>query len=170
MKIMQMYSNSLKFKSVKFNEQFNIILGDIKYPNDLNKDSHNLGKSTLINLIDFMFLKGIDKDYFLKKSGFSEHIFFMELKLNNSKYLTIKRSVENNTKISFKLHDEPYQDFINEFFWDHVDLSISAKNDKDNARFVLNRYLEFDVLKNEKYRKTLSYFFRTKMTIRMFLN
>ena len=46
MKIMQIYSNLGLFKTVKFNENFNVILGHIKYGDDNDKDSHNLGKST----------------------------------------------------------------------------------------------------------------------------
>jgi uncharacterized protein YydD (DUF2326 family) len=102
MKIIQIYSNSPKFNAVKFNDQFNIILGDIKYANDLNKDSHNLGKSTLISLIDFMFLRTVDKDYFLNNNLFKDHIFYLELKLNSERYLTVKRGIQNNTKISLK--------------------------------------------------------------------
>jgi len=162
MKIMQIYSNSSKFNTVRFNERFNIILGDIQFADDLNKDSHNLGKSTLISLIDYMFLKEIGKEHFLKKPSFDMHVFFMELKLNSGQYLTIKRSVENNTKISFKQHDEPYQNFVNESNWDYFELGMMAKNNEDNAKYILNKYLNFDVLKYESYRKTISYFFRSQ--------
>lgn len=162
MKILQIYSNSPKFKTVKFNEQFNVVLGDIKYAEDLNKDSHNLGKSTLIHLIDFMLLKSIDKNHFLKNPLFQNHVFFMEIKLNSGIYLTIKRAIINNTKISFKVHDEPYQNYINEIDWDYTDLALKAKDANENPVTVLNRLLGFDVLSDYSYRKSANYFFRTQ--------
>lgn len=162
MKIMQIYSNSPKFKTIKFNENFNIVLGDIKYANDLDKDSHNLGKSSLISLIDFLFLKELNKEHFLRLKEFTSHVFFMEIKRNNESYLTIRRPVQRNTKISFKLHNDPYQNFIDEINWDYEDLGIKASNDYENAVYVLNNFLKFDVIPKENYRKTLSYFFRSQ--------
>jgi uncharacterized protein YydD (DUF2326 family) len=82
--------------------------------------------------------------------------------LNSERYLTVKRGIQNNTKISFKIHTEPYQNYSTETLWDYGDLALNAKNDEENAVYILNRFLGFDVLPNESFRKTISYFFRTQ--------
>lgn len=96
MKISKLYSNlAQKFNEIKFNEGLNFIYGDVKHPKNHDLDSHNLGKTTLARLLDFMFLARKHKDHFLFKNKgiFEGFIFFLELKLISGKYLTIiKRS------------------------------------------------------------------------------
>ena len=162
MKLTQIYSNSITFKSVKFNDKFNIVLGDIKYEEDLNKDSHNLGKSTLIALIDFLLLKTIDKKHFFRNSAFENHIFFLELELNNDSYLTIMRAIRNSSKVSIKSHESPYMDLRNEIDWDYFELGLNASDPNNNPIEILNRYLGFDVLSGYSFRNTVNYFFRTQ--------
>ena len=75
MQISQIYSNNDKvFPLIEFNfgqcdGLLNVIVGEIHLPLDGNKDSHNLGKSTLLLLIDFLMLKGRHKDQFLIKTN-----------------------------------------------------------------------------------------------------
>jgi uncharacterized protein YydD (DUF2326 family) len=38
-------------------------------------------------------------------------VFFLEIELSDSSYLTVRRSVEEATKISFKKHEASHQDF-----------------------------------------------------------
>lgn len=162
MKLSKLYCNDNRFKEVIFNNNFNVILGEISNINDLNKDSHNLGKSTLIYIIDFMLLKEIDKNHFLKSGKFDDYIFFMELMLNSGKFLTIKRSVRNNTKISLKFHENCKQDYIQCSEWDYEDLPLTTEDLSRNPKQVIERALDFDVLLNEDYRKTSGYFLRTQ--------
>jgi uncharacterized protein YydD (DUF2326 family) len=51
MKLSQLYANN-KFKNIVFNDGLNLILAKVTKKLDLNKDSHNLGKTTLIAVID----------------------------------------------------------------------------------------------------------------------
>src|SRR3989344_6132622 len=157
MKPSQVYSNK-KFKRVKFNEEFNLIIGKVTKPKDKEIDSHNLGKTTLIYVIDFLLLRGFDNAFFLSKYKikFFEYSFFLEILLNDGKYLTIRRSIDYPTKIDFKIHDQKFQDFTKEDNWDHQEVPI------DKAKDILNNYLEFDVLPEVNYRKTVSYFLRTQ--------
>lgn len=160
MKLVQIYSNDSRFKSVKFNENFNVIVGRIKNSENLNRDSHNLGKSTLAQLIDFMLLKNVDKKFFLFKEIFRNFTFYMEIQLNSGKYVTIRRSVKQNTKISFKLHNNKYHNALNDIDWDYENLSLNSKT--KNPKIILNQLLEFDVMNSYDYRKTLSYFLRSQ--------
>lgn len=109
MKLSKLYSNQpTLFFPIEFKDGLNVVLGQIKHPENYKKDTHNLGKTTLAKLLDFMFLaQRHPKQFLFKKFDiFKSFIFFLEIELDNGQFLTIKRSVENNTKISFKLHRE----------------------------------------------------------------
>ena len=47
MKLSQLYANK-SFKNIVFNDGLNLVLAKVTKKLDLNKDSHNLGKTTLI--------------------------------------------------------------------------------------------------------------------------
>ena len=67
MKLSRLYSNDDRFHSIVFNDGMNLVLGKVTNTQETSKDSHNLGKSTLASLLDFMMLKQVGKDFFLKK-------------------------------------------------------------------------------------------------------
>lgn len=162
MKLRKIYSSDKRFNTITFNSEFNVILGEVTDVNNLSQDSHNLGKSTLINLIDFMLLKEIDKDFFLKKDIFSQHVFYMTIENNFGKFITIKRGVKNNTKISLKIHADENLDCRIITDWEYEDLPLGSKDNDKNPKYILNFLLGFDVLKTESYRKTAGYFLRTQ--------
>lgn len=157
MKLCKIYSNEA-FQDVAFSEGLNVIIGNISNRDGSEKDTHNLGKSLLLKVIDFLLLKKIDnkRKYFLTKNDiFSNYIFFAEIELNDGRFLIIKRAVEKNTKISFKINKAKLTSFdVNIQNWDESDLAIK------NAKKYLNDCLAFDVLPNWEYRKSLNYFTR----------
>ncbi len=157
MKLCKIYSNKA-FQNVKFSEGLNVIIGNISNRDDSQKDTHNLGKSLLLQVIDFLLLKKISnkEKYFLTKNDiFSSYIFFAEIELNNGQFLIIKRAVENNTKISFKLNKIKLTSFDTDIEdWNETDLGLKK------AKEYLNDCLAFDILPNWEYRKSLNYFMR----------
>lgn len=162
MKLSKLYSDDLRFKSVVFSSGFNIVLGKITDVSNIDKDCHNLGKTTLIDLIDYMLLKDLKKSHFLKQKEFKSHTFYLEIELNSKKYLTIKRNVSKNTKISFKLSDTRNNDFSHEFNWDYENLPLKSKDPNTNPKMILNNLLGYNVLSQYKYRDFLNYFLRTQ--------
>lgn len=153
----KLYSNKA-FKTVKFSEGLNVVLAKVSKPLDKDIDSHNLGKTTIISIIDFCLLKKITEDNLLKKHKdfFTGYEFFLEIKLNSGSYLTIKRSVDTPTKISFKKHILKDQNFVLEQKWDE-NLPFQKSIE------YLNEALDFDVLRrNWTFRKFVSYFLRTQ--------
>ena len=44
MKLSQLYSNDSRFHNMQFNDGLNVVLGKVFHREDINKDSHNLGK------------------------------------------------------------------------------------------------------------------------------
>lgn len=164
MKINQIYSDNNKFKSIKFNKHLNVILGITKDKSKKDSDTHNLGKSTLISVIDFMLLKELRNNDLFKKnySLLKDFTFFIELKKDSNSYVTVKRGVKNNTKISLKFHEEPFQDYKDEMMWDYIDLPLTSKDRKKNPKFILNDFFSFFNYEEYNYRKYLGYFLRTQ--------
>ena len=155
MKISKIYSNK-NFKNIEFRDNFNAVIAFIA--SDKKKDTHNLGKTSLLHVIDFLLLSKIDKkkDKLFGNNLFIGQVFYGEFKLNNGHYLLIKRSVDLPTKISFKLLNNKLNGFITNIDWDIEDLSFDKAKDK------LNEYLGFDVLEKWNYRKSITYFLRSQ--------
>ncbi len=156
MKISKIYCNKEElFQTIKFTN-FNVIFGDVKKPKNTEKDSHNLGKTLLISLIDFLMLKKLTQEHFLKKhyERFKDFEFYLEIELNSGKFITIKRCVKENTIIYFKKHNDKDKDFtkLSESKWEKVNL--------EKARNLLDSYLNLLSLGNWPYRKAISYFLR----------
>ena len=162
MKLSSLYSNKRNFKRIDFNDGVNIIIGRINNPEIKNTYTHNLGKSLIVKLVDFLLLKeNINKDFFLKKNSlFKDYVFFLELKLNNGQFVTIKRSVEKSTVVSIKIHSECRQNFTELIEWDYKDISVGETKNGPKAISIIQNLLEFDVLNNEQYRKYITYFMR----------
>ncbi|MBF0396732.1 MAG: DUF2326 domain-containing protein [Desulfobacterales bacterium] len=162
MKLSKLYANQPHFKNIKFNPGFNVIYADVK-TKDNNRNSHCLGKSLLIDLIDFLLLKKIKKNHpFYKTTNeagysiFNDYIFYLEIILNSARYLTIQRSVADNTKISFSLNETSADDFIPPANWNPSELPL------EKAKKQLAEYLNFDFFMDKKYdyRKAISYCLR----------
>ncbi|MGD1905589.1 MAG: DUF2326 domain-containing protein [Leptolyngbyaceae cyanobacterium] len=161
MKLSRLYSNKPNlFEPINFTQELNVILAEIRLPENLDKDTHNLGKTTLGRLIDFMFLLKRDKNFFLFKhiELFKSFTFFLELQTLDASFLTIKRSVSNNTKISFKRHPGRHGDFVSSpaAEWDHFQVPI------DRARKILDGLLDLQALKPWNYRKGIGFQLRSQ--------
>lgn len=157
MRLSRLYCNNSHFHDIPFNEGLNVVLGKVSKRDEIQKDSHNLGKSTLIEVLDFMLLKNIDKNHFFKKYSplFDDHIFYLEIQLNNGKFLTIRRSVSEPTRICFK-SSEATLICTEDTIWDKSNVALAK------AITYLNDQLAFDVLPDWSYRKTVSFFLRTQ--------
>ncbi|MFH0733364.1 MAG: DUF2326 domain-containing protein [bacterium] len=155
MKLVKIYSNK-NFKNIEFNEHFNAVIAFIQ--SDKKDDTHNLGKTSLIRIIDFLLLGRVDKnkDELFSNDLFIGQVFYGEFRLNNGNFLIIKRSVDLLTKISFKLSDKKSTGFITNLEWDNEDIPF------DRARILLNNYLSFNVLSRWPYRKSITYFLRSQ--------
>lgn len=161
MKLSKLYSNKKGFKNIEFNlKGLNIIYADVSTPTDHKKNSHNLGKTLLSRIIDFLLLKGSPNNRFLASTGgtnkFSEYVFYLEIKLNSGFFLTIRRSVRESSKISFSFSNQRTENFIPPQNWDEEELSFAK------AKKLLSDYLNFDFFEHKTYdfRKTINYSLR----------
>ena len=161
MKLSRLYSNNpAKFEPIDFLPGLNVVLAEMRLPENRDKDDHNLGKTTLGRMLNFCFLAKRDNKFFLFKhlELFRDLVFFLEIKLMENSYLTIRRGVEEVTKISFKKHQTQYQDFslLQESEWDHLDMPF------ERAKELLDGLLDWRALKPWQYRKGLGYLLRTQ--------
>ncbi|WP_245391528.1 hypothetical protein [Thioflexithrix psekupsensis] len=159
MKLSKLYANKPDiFEPVNFIAGLNVVMAEIRLPENKNKDTHNLGKTTLGRLLDFCLLSGRDKGFFLFKHSdiFKEFIFFLEIELLDGSFITIQRSVKEATKISFKKSSEGQQDFslLSDSQWDHFNVPF------DRAKNLLDGLLDLDALKPWNFRQSLGYFLR----------
>lgn len=153
MKLKRIYANK-NFKNIEFNSEFNVVLADTKEL-DKKKDTHGLGKTSLIHVINFVLLGSFNKKVFGNKV-FKGVVFYGELELNNGQFLVIRREIDTHSKVSFKVNDIKSNDFVFPSDWDFENLPFKKSREK------LNEYLNFDVVRSYDYRKSITYFLRTQ--------
>ena len=108
MKVSKLYCNKPElFGPIEFLPGLNVVMAEIRLPENRKKDTHNLGKTTLCRLLDYCFLEGRDPNFFLFKHSdrFEDFVFFLEIELADASYLTVRQGVAEATKISFKKHE-----------------------------------------------------------------
>lgn len=161
MKLSRLYSNKPGlFEPVDFIQGLNVVMAEIRLPENRDKDTHNLGKTTLGRLLDFGFLAKRDAKFFLFKhlDLFKDFTFFLEIELQDASFVTLRRGVEEATKISFKRHEAGHQDLsaLPMADWDHQDVPF------DRARDLLDGLLDWRALKPWSFRKGLGYLLRSQ--------
>lgn len=161
MRLSRFYSSKPDvFEPIEFVHGLNVVMAEIRLPENRDKDTHNLGKSTLGRLLDFGFLAKRDPNFFLFKHQelFHKFIFFLEVELEDASFVTIRRGVEEATKISFKRHEAGHQDFsmLPLDRWDHQDVPL------ERARDLLDGMLDWRSIKPWAFRKGLGYLLRSQ--------
>lgn len=161
MKLSKLYTNlPNKFAPIVFTPGLNVVLAEIRLPENKRKDTHNLGKTTVGRLIDFCLLSGKDPKFFLFKhiDIFENFVFFMEIELLDGSFVTVRRGVHEATKIAFKRHQRHRQDFadLSESSWDHFAVPF------EKAKALLDGMLDLRDLKPWSYRKSVGYLLRAQ--------
>lgn len=166
MQIRRLYSNRPDvFAPIEFNcaenaTRLNIIFGEVRHPTDQKRDSHNLGKTTLLHLIDFLLLKGTSPEHFLvrNKERFEGFVFFIELALRVGDFATVRRGADNPSRVAMTRHSEAGLGLAGaaDDVWDHPDLP------RDDAVRLLDGWLDLAILKPYDFRKAITYFLRAQ--------
>ena len=169
MKLVRIYSNQAQlFTPIVFNgvqnSEISVVFARITKPKDPTKDSHNLGKTTLVHLIDFLLLKGIDKDHIFVRHAelFTKFVFYLEILTPRGTYITVRRSVANHSRASLLRHRQeiPNISEATQVAWDHEDITT------DKADQLLDSYLDLEAIKPWDYRRGVSYFLRAQADYR----
>lgn len=148
------------FPDITFNAGINIVFAKVKQIKKRESDSHNLGKTFLSSVIDFVLLAQITKSHPFnkRKDLFSDFIFYLELQLNNGMYATIRRATTGRQNIAINQHsntDVEHRD-LELKSWTYHRLGLAS------AKETLDNILGLSVLQQNKfsYRKGLRYFIR----------
>lgn len=160
MKLSRLYSNKEEFQSIEFAAGLNAIFAEIRLPENKNRDTHNLGKTTVGSLLDFLLLNDRDSKFFLFRhfETFKNFTFYLEITIEGGGFLTIRRSVEEASKISLKRHRIGSQDYtgLEEGDWDHWKVPF------ERAKTILDGLLDWRTLKPWSFRKLTGYLLRTQ--------
>jgi len=161
MKLSKLYTNKPDFfEPVEFVSTLNVVMAEIRLPENKNKDTHNLGKTSLGRLLDFVFLSKRKDNFFLFKheNQFKDFIFFLEIELADASYVTIRRSVKEPSRIFFKKHEAGYQDFSDLSLeeWDHQEVPF------ERSRELLDGLLDWRGTAPWQYRQSLGYLLRSQ--------
>lgn len=161
MKLKRIYCNhSESFPAIEFLPGLNVVLAEIRLPENQNRDTHNLGKTTLASLIDFCLLKLRNPSFFLFKNHETFHSFVFYLELcdigRDKSFVTIRRSVEKASKVSFLISDETVECALDldEGAWTHWDVPF------DRAKMLADGVLDLVAVKPWDFRKPLGYSLR----------
>ena len=160
MKLSKLYSNKeTAFPEIEFNDGLNVILAKVTKPLDSQVDSHCLGKTFLISVIDFCLLKQIDKNHVFKSkpSIFEDFVFFIELRTNSGRYVTVRRPVSGKVSLMLSEDSDKYVDVPPEE-WDYSGLGLARAVDR------LDQMLALGVIQQHgfKYRAGLRYCLRSQ--------
>jgi len=164
MKLSKLYCSDSQFKNITFNlNGLNVVYADVVTKIGDKKNSHNLGKTKLAELIDYLLIKEVDKKSFLLRVtdntgnlAFINHVFYLEILLNSGQYLTIRRKIQESSKTSFSVNEQTTNGYNPPLNWEYENLGIIA------AKKTLAEYLNFDFFKNKPYdyRKAINYCIR----------
>ena len=148
MKLAKLYSNQPDiFSSVEFTRlsALNVVLAEIRLPENRRKDTHNLGKTTLGRMLDFGLLSGRDPKFFLFRQFdlLAISSSFLRSSWQYGSYLTVRRSVAEPSRVAFKKHVVGHQDFstLPAQGWDHSDVPF------ERAKDLLDGLLDWRALK-----------------------
>lgn len=161
MRLTRLYSNKPEvFTPISFHMGLNLVVAEIRIPHNHNLDTHNLGKSTLCDLIDFMFLKAKSSKFFLfaHQGIFDDFVFYMEIELDNGSFVTIRRTVKVASKVSFVRTRTPIENAsaLGSCDWDHYEVAFKR------AKILLDGYLGFETLGSGEFRKLSGYLLRSQ--------
>ncbi|HCS63804.1 MAG TPA: DUF2326 domain-containing protein [Cellvibrio sp.] len=131
-KLNRLYSNNKEiFPDIEFHDGVNVVFASVTQAIN-NKSSHSLGKTTLIDIIDFCLLKQIPKEHILKKEVFSNFSFYLEIKVSEKNYTTIRRPSEGKISITTNSIPIRFEDDSTSN-WELTNLSLAEAKKKLNS-------------------------------------
>ncbi len=161
MKLRKLYCDQPSVRpAIEFRDGLNVVLGEIRRPENREKDTHNLGKSLLARLIDFCLLKKIVKNSspFVENEDLSDCAFFLEIELHDGGYITVRRQGNRASKVSLLRHEQANQDLSKapSDSWDHWELPF------EKGKRLLDGILNLSNIKPWTYRNVIGYSLRTQ--------
>lgn len=159
MKLKRLYTNKPTiFPPVEFNSGLSVVLAEIKLPRNQGIDTHNLGKTTVGQLIDFCLLRGKSNEFFLYKHAelFEGFVFYLAFQTYDGRFVTVARNLEDRGKIAILISESDIEDatLTDHTSWTHTSLPFTT------AKKLLDGLLNFLTLAPWDYRDVLGYLVR----------
>ena len=160
MRVRRLYSNEdTVFEPIVFNRGLSAVVAEIRRPSNRMLDTHNLGKSTVGQLLDYCLLKGKNRNFFLfREDVFADFSFFLELELSSGQFLTIGRPVSPGTRVWIKRSRTSIEriDLMEDPAWDHEAVAF------ETAKALFNGIVDIQSLKPYPFRKLVGYLIRSQ--------
>jgi len=161
MRLSRLYTNRPEaFDPIPFRRGLNVIVGEIRLPENRTLSVHNLGKTTLARVIDFCLCRGTSKEFFLQKHAdrFEGFVFYLEVELLDGRYVTIRRTVEAPSKLSIAAYEGVQRDFCDadDSEWDHVNVGFEL------GKQILDGLFGLRAVKPWDFRIPVAYALRTQ--------
>ena len=157
LKLVKLYSNRAdEFPMVQFRDGLNVVYASVTKNVHDKRSSHSLGKTLLAELIDFMLIKKVGNEFFLKSAKvFKDFVFYLEVQTSPNLFITICRPVSG--KIS--LYTSKQATHILE---DSSASPLEKNLGVDTARVKLDNLLSLSVVRSAlgSFRKGLRYCIR----------
>lgn len=159
MKLRALYSNDEAiFPRMNFLKGFNVVFAQVSDATLRNLDTHNLGKTFLIEVIDFALLKKIDGSHPFKSNPalFEGFVFYLDVEAPDGRVHTVRRQASGGRPVCILTHTpsmpDPREIALAE--WQYHGLGI------DRGREILGSLLRLEAIYPYGYRKGLGYSLR----------
>lgn len=144
LKLNRLYANNSNiFPDINFREGLNVVFANVT-KEQKDKSSHSLGKTTLVDLLNFCLLKQIDKDFFLKNKVFEDFTFYLEVEYASNRFITIKRPVKGKICIHSSSQKEKLY-YLGDKDWEFNSLGLKKAKD------IFNSFVSILDLKNNNF-------------------
>lgn len=144
-----------KFGPVVFRPGLNVIFARVRDPAAKQRSSHNLGKSFLMDVLDFALGGDVRKDHPFKKRKdlFGDFEFTLQIQTNGGSFVSMRRPVVGRADCSILVRSTQvdvgrYPDPAD---WDYHGISVA------DYRHTIDRLLGLSDLSPYSYRKGLGY-------------
>ncbi|WP_419783647.1 DUF2326 domain-containing protein [Maridesulfovibrio sp.] len=156
----KIYAEGGEFNTVDFNPGLNVIMGSCTRKGEAGADQHNLGKTLFVDVVDFALLSSVSSEHAFKKKKtfFNRYTFYLEIKLKDGTFVTVKRSIAKMNKASFLVAKESV-DAREVDEWTYKDVSLRSTSGV-NAQEMLKTLLQIDSIESMSLRSLLAYSMR----------
>lgn len=129
MRLVHLEANDPRFGPIVFRDGLNVIFARVRDPSIQKNSSHNLGKSFLIDVLDFTLGKDVDKAHPFKrrKDRFGGFVFTLQLRTNEGRYVSVRRPVQGRASCAVMVRDtQTPVGAYPEDGWDYSGLGLEA--------------------------------------------
>jgi uncharacterized protein YydD (DUF2326 family) len=143
------------FGPVVFRPGLNVVFARVRDPAAKQRSSHNLGKSFLMDVLDFALGGDVDKDHPFKKRKdlFGDLEFTLQVQTNSGHFISVRRPIHGRAACGILIRSSKVAvgEYPDPTKWDYHDLSVA------DYRQMIDRLVDLADLSPYSFRKGLGY-------------